>query len=336
MKKDALNTFILVSIICALILFSSKAKTGALQGLTICEEIIIPSLLPILILTGTIQKSKCSIILERLFGKITELVFKLPKCCATAIVFGLIGGYPAGAILTDSLHQDGLIDRETSSRVMRFNFSGGLAFIITAVGSIRYNSNKIGLMLFLSCIIPEILIGIASGIKIKKAPKSTRLFSERLCVSDALTQSVETTINSLLLMSGYIVLFSSICAIIPIPKYLFPVFEITYGVCNSKAIPLDYCAFFIAFGGFCVHLQILNKLKIRYIEFLAFRFINATLSFFIMRLFLFIFPQDESVFSNLSGITSQLTEVNAGYGIIMIIGCAVLVLDIEGRKIKLR
>lgn len=336
MKKDLLNTIVLASIICALIMLSSKAKAGALQGLTICEEIIIPSLLPILILTSTIQKSKCSIIFERLFGKATEIIFKLPKSCATAIIFGLIGGYPSGAILTDSLYQDGLIDKDTASRIMRFNFSGGLAFIITAVGSIRYNSSKIGLMLFLSCVIPEILIGIASGLKIEKVPESTRLFSERLCVSDALTQSVEATIKSLLIMSGYIVLFSSVCAIVPIPRYLFPIFEITYGVCNSTAIPLDYCAFFIAFGGICVHMQILNKMQIPYLEFFIFRIVNALLSFLIMRLLLFIFPQDEGVFSNLSGITSQLTEVNAGFGIIMIIGCAVLILDIEGRKIKLR
>lgn len=336
MKKYGVLSIVITALIIILIRNSQLAKEGAIIGIKLCESTILPALLPILILTNIIIKSKCSVVFEKLFGRLCENLFKLPKCTAPAIIFGLIGGFPAGAILSNNLYYDGRIDDETLKRLMRFNFCGGLAFIITAVGQIRYSSPKIGLMLYISSVIPSILIGITNAFFVKEAPYSSNAMRSDLKLNDALIESVDSATKSVLIMSAYIILFSSLCNIFPIPNSYIPLFEITNGLFGKQNIPLDYASLFLAFGGFCIHMQIAQHLNGAYFDFLIFRIINALLSFVIMRILLFISPIEESVFSNQSVITVELSGANAGFGIIMVIGCAVLIIDIENQKLKLR
>lgn len=336
MKKYGILSIILSALIFLIISNSQIAKEGAISGIKLCENTIIPALLPVLILTNLISNSKCSYIFERIFGFICVRLFKLPKCTAPAIIFGLIGGYPAGAILTNNLYQNAMIDKNTMSRIMRFNFSGGLAFIITAVGQIRYSSLETGIILFISCITPSILIAIINGLFIKKTPDSSNALKNTLSINEALIKSVETATKSILTMCAYIILFSALCSIFSIPKQLLPIIEITNGIFYSKDIPLDYVAFFLSFGGLCIHFQIMEYLNSKYLDFLVFRTINAILSYLIMHFYLILHPIEQSVFCNQSSITASLTQANAGFGIIMIIGCAVIILDVENRKLKLR
>lgn len=334
MKKYSIIAIFISAIIALLINNSPVAKEGAINGIKLCESVIIPSLLSILILTNLIIKSKCSIIFEKLFGWVSYYLFKLPKCTAPAIFFGLIGGYPSGAILSHNLYEQGLIDDEDLKRIMRINFSGGLAFIVTAIGQTKFESARLGFVLYLSSVLSSIIIGIINGFVCKKPKAVSKVLYNPLPLNDALISSVESATKSILIMSAYIIMFSSICAILPIPSYIMPIAEITNGMFESS-IPLDYTAFFLAFGGLCVHFQIMSYLP-SYIDFLVFRIINAISSFGIMKLYLLINPINDYVFSNQSSITAQLTQANAGFGIIMIIGCAVIIFDIENRRIKLR
>lgn len=334
MKIHNFLAIMLTSVIFLLIGFSPTTKAGAIEGIRLCEETIIPALLPIMILSNLIINSKCSIFFEKTLGWLAEKLFRLPKCTAPAILFGLIGGYPAGAILTSKLLSQGMIDEKTAKRIMRINFSGGLAFIVTAVGTMKLESAKLGFILYFSSIIPSIIIGIINSFKIKNSPYSSKCFYSSNSFNDALIISVEDATKSILTMSAYIILFSAICSAIPIPSFAFPLLEITNGIFSNK-MSIEYLAFFLSFGGICVHLQLLNYLP-SYFDFLIFRIINAVCSFLIVKLYTIIFPVEQTVFSNQSSITPKLTEANAGFGIIMIFGCAVIIFDIENRRLKLR
>ncbi|UKI22226.1 MAG: hypothetical protein L6V88_07465 [Anaerotruncus sp.] len=80
------------------------------------------------------------------------------------VLFGLIGGYPAGALLTASLYGNEKITRREACRIMRFNMSGGAGFIITAVGVGILKSKKAGLILFASVTAAAIICAAISGI----------------------------------------------------------------------------------------------------------------------------------------------------------------------------
>lgn len=336
MKKSIAETICITAVIAVLIVMNKAAKMGAAEGISMCENIIIPSLLPVLILTGIIQNSQCSIVFEKLFGAVFEKVFHLPRCCCTAVILGLIGGFPCGGVLTQNLYVRGYIDEKTAQRVMCFNFCGGLAFIVTAVGSVNYGSTKTGLILYCVNVISSLTAGVITALFCREKIINIEASYKHLPLSDALVKSTENCIYSLLVMSAYIVLFSAVCSVFSIPEYIYPLIEITKGICSPVSIPLDYCAFFLAFGGFCIHFQlmgILRSFKMNYFKFFIYRIFCGVLSFFLMRGYACIFPESISVFSNVSHTIVEPYQVNTGLSVVMVIGCAVIIFDIENRKL---
>lgn len=338
MKRESITTLILCAILLTLTIMSKDAKQGAIEGLALCEGIIIPSLLPILIISNIIIKSRCTLVIERTFGWIIEKTLRLPKSTTTAIIFGQIAGYPAGAILTEHLYKTNQITSSQARRIMRFNMCGGVAFLITAIGTIHLNSTMTGVIIYLSSLISSIIIALLSSIGKDKATYYSQGKSA-LKTSDALIESVEVTTQSILIMCAYIILFSSIMAIMPLPSMINPLIEITNGIMqNDIGISLARLSFYLTFGGICIHMQInstLSSIKMKYSEFLIFRIIHSTLSYVITAAYCHFFPQADCVFSNISTKTVALSEVNTGLGIVVIIGCVVLIFDIENKKYKL-
>lgn len=339
-KNSFFWAFLFSFLIIVLIIFSTDAKNGAKEGWALCEGIIIPSLLPIMILTNIIIKSKARYTFDFTFGFLFEKVFKLPKCCAGAVILGLVGGFPAGAILTSNLFEKGLITTSQAQRIMSFNFSSGVAFTITAVGTIYFKSTKTGLLLYLTGIISSLLICIVSSLFSKDTSINNKSTVSSLGIVDAMIEAVETTIKSILVMCAYIILFSSLIKICKIPSGLLPLLEITNGLfAQSKSLSLPMYSMYLSFGGFCIHFQILNELKkmnIRYRTFLISRIAAAGISYAITKLYFELFPQSELVFSNIStNIAPKMVQVNQILSLIMVLGCAVAVFDIENKKLKL-
>ncbi len=319
---------------------SGKAKAGAADGLGLCENIIIPSLLPILILVNIGVKSKTADVLKKMFGKLFEKVLKLPGCCSAAVIFGAIGGYPSGAILTEHLYEQGQIDSATAARIMSFNFSGGIAFLITAVGTMRYGSTKIGVAFFTVNCISSLIICAASAFVNGKTPANSAVMKNSLCFTDALVESAETATKSIINMSAYIILFSAIAKAFKINDFFAPLIEITNGVCGGeKLLTLPECAAFLNFGGFCIHFQLmgsLRKMRVKYSRFLFGRVAAAAISYWLMKAYLYFVPQSSEVFSNISdNVEQKYTQVNSLLSVVMIIGCVSLIFDISNKKIKL-
>lgn len=338
MKRDSTVTIILCGIILGIITFSSNAKAGALNGLMLCESVIIPALLPMLILTNIIIKSRSARIIELLFGWATERILRLPRCATGAILFGLIGGYPAGCVLTNGLYDAGLIDERDARRIMSFNLTGGMAFIITAVGTIKLKSTRLGVVLFLSSILSSLMLALAYSIG-KDKPERAYNSRSYLSFADAMVESVDATTHSILNMCAYIILFSAISSIVPIPAMISPLIEITNGIMpNEGGISLPMYAFYLSFGGVCIHFQLIGMLRnmgISYPYFLLNRLASGIISYAIMTAYLHLFPRSDEVFSNIAQKTPALSQVNTGLSIVMLIGCVVIIFDIESKKYKL-
>lgn len=329
----------LTAVIFLLVYLSADAKAGASEGIRLCEGVIIPSLLPVLIIANILLKSRAVRFFESLLGGAVSRVLRLPKSAATPILFGLIAGYPSGAVLTLGQYRAGKIDEAASQRIMRFNFCGGVAFIITAVGRGYYGSARTGAVLYGINILSSIIIAACSSFLYKGGDKIGGR-SEALPFSDALCLSAETASKSVILMSAYIILFCALKSIINPPAFLAPILEITSGIFASGGkIPLPFCAAFLSFGGLCIHLQLagmLGEMKVKFLDFFVFRTLSSVLSFALCKAYLLAFPDSAAAFNNAAeGITLQFTEANAALGVIAMLGCAMLVLEIENRKIRL-
>ena len=337
-KKDFIELIFLFSTAILLIAFSSSAKNGALHGLEMAGEVVIPSLLPLLILFNLISKAETRLLIENLFAPFTEQVLRLPRSAGSAILFGLIGGYPTGALLTESLYQNEDIDCETAKRLLRFNVNGGAAFIITATGTAVLKSQKAGILLFASTTISALLIAFFSSFRYKKIKHPAPSYCTT-SFGEALNESTEGAVKAVLNITAYIVLFSAISSIINIPQPFVPVFEITNGIVEHfKAFTLPELAGLLAFAGFCIHFQLLSiikKIGMQYFDFFIWRVFHAVSSYGICFLLLKIFPTELAVFSNFSNVTTEIISVNTALSVLMIMGCGVIILDIESRKRKI-
>lgn len=336
MKKtiDYSLGFILIILLIYIIVYSANAKAGAIKGFELCQNIIIPALLPVLIILGTLINSKVADIIDYIFGWITKSVLALPKVCTSAIVFGLIGGYPTGAILTHQLYKNGQISNSIAKRMLRFNFSGGIAFIITAVGGIWLKDIKKGLVLFVISILSSLIIAVFER---QKTLIESNIKCQRLDITSAITTSVDASTKSILVMCSYIILFSAICNITKLPTQVLPLIEITNGIFSTKDFTFELMAFYLSFGGICIHFQLLNIINdigMKYYDFLLHRLVAGIISFFLGKLYLLIFPTKQSVYSNISEPIPKAFQVNIPLSIVFIVGCVVLVFDIHNKKSK--
>ena len=211
------QTLCLIFLAALFIIFSKNTRKGAYDGLNLAMNTVVPSLLPLLIIFLTFMKSSANNILIKLCGNFSRVFFNLPKAAFSAIFFGLVGGYPTGALLSEELFEAGEIDEEQAKRLMCFNFCGG-GFIITAVGTVTFNSTRVGVMLFLSNALSSILIGFVLSFKEKRLEKSEYSLFSFTSLGDALTLATPKAAQSVIVITAYIVLFSALSSTVKIPN----------------------------------------------------------------------------------------------------------------------
>lgn len=335
LKKESCELILLLAWALALIAFSAEAKAGAQYGFALAEQIVVPSLLPLLMLFNMISKSGAAAVLEKLFGAGFERVFRLPRCTVGAVLFGLTGGYPTGALLTGALVDAGEIDEKTARRILRFNVNGGAAFIITGVGTAMLGNQNAGILLFVSTTASAVLMAAFSAAGQEKIKNTPRRF-DVLPFGDALVEATESAVRSVLCISAYIILFSALKGISEIPDTFEILLEITSGIDDCRgALTLAELAGFIAFAGICIHFQLLpviKKVKMKYADFLVFRVIHAFLSFGICKALQAVFPSEAYVFSNTAAGVAGASSLNTALSVLMVLSFAVLIFDIENKK----
>lgn len=318
-----------------LMVFSAEMREGAYKGLALAENTIIPSLLPLLIIFLLIMKTGARDVLARAFGFVSHYFFNLPMVTFPAIIMGLVGGYPTGALLTQELFLSQEIDRAQAARMLRFNFCGGCGFIITAVGTATLLSPRAGLILFVSNITVSVLMGFALSFTQPRMKKGFYSYRESPPLGNAIADSAEGAIKSMLSITAFVIFFGAVNHIASLPKFILPIVEITNGLCSGEKFSLPEISGYLAFGGLCIHMQLLTsivKCGMKYIDFLFFRVLSALLSYCVTKLILFVFPMEQQVFSNESSTVAVFSSVNIGLSFLLIVGCFVLVLDISSRK----
>lgn len=330
---------IIIALTAMLMFYSPQAKAGAVKGGELCSGIIIPSLLPMLILTSTLCKSKISDMINSFFAPVTQKALHLPAPSASAIIFGLVGGYPTGAVLTRELYQSGEISKAQARRIMHFNICPGLAFSVNAVGSLYNDRSKTGFVIYLICLFSSLLTAFVEGLWHKNEQITAKTERQSMKYSDAFCYSVGLTANSLLIMCCYIIFFSSVNEIVNIPRILTPIMEITNGIFSSqKPIPLPYLCFFMELSGLCIQMQIAgiaNDFDMYPYELTVSRCIASLIAYFPGKIYVTLYPEQAEVFSNIAYATPKISSVSYGFASVLLLGCVVIVADIKNRKSKL-
>jgi len=285
--KKYLFTFFISILVLFCILFPENMISATKNGLSLWWKIVLPSLFPFLILSNLIMKTALPMIFSKLLNPIMHFIFKLPGISSLAVFLGMIGGYPVGAKITADLRSNNAISKNVANQLIAFTNNAGPLFISGAIGIGLYNSSKIGSLLLITHYISALIVGfILKNNKNIQNDKNTIEFEVITLskIGNTLTEAIKSSILSVILVGGFIVLFSIISTILLesgtvllISNFIFPnldksvaysiisgLLEVTNGVnlLSTSNISLIYkivlTATLLGFGGFSIHAQTLS------------------------------------------------------------------------------
>lgn len=324
------------------IIYSEQAFEAALQGLRIWWEIVFPALLPFFIMAQLLMGLGVVHFFGTLLEPLMRPLFGVPGEGAFAFSMGLAAGYPLGAKISGDLRRRNLCTRMEGERLVSFCNTADPLFMIGAVAVGFYGNASLGVTLsaahYLSCILVGFLLrfyglreegghqevkkqeGVHRNILGRASLAQRRAYQrDGRKIGEMLGDSVKDSVNDLLLIGGFIILFSVFTALIsalnlwqlliPLASSLFEkevlqslfsgLFEITIGSHLLSQTPVSLLqkmiltSILIAWSGLSVHAQVATMIKgtdIQLTIYLIARVVHALLAGIITLFFLLGFP----------------------------------------------
>ncbi len=342
-KKEYFSVFIILICVYLLFRFPESVKSGVTEGLEICFYTIIPSLFPFMVLSSYITKSNLISYFDKWLSPISRFIFKLPSCTIPAIAMLNIGGFPVGIKMVYDLYLRNQITKNQAMRMCFFCMNGGPAFVITAVGVNMLGSMKAGIIIYLSLVLSSLILGIITSFLGDENEKNAEIKRDVAAPISCLSASVSDSLNSVLSICAWVVLFSSIACCInrfnvndSVYLCIISLLEVTKGCVNlAGKTSLSIIAGIIGFGGICVHCQVISYIKnmgVKYTHFLVSRILSGALSALISYGLFMLFPVDTDVFGNAQSITKFDFSVSIPAFLVFISMCVIFIFDIDKKR----
>lgn len=313
-----------------LLLFPQQSVGAARNGLSLCFNVIIPSLFPFFVLSAMIV----SLGYARRFGRVLEPVmrplFNVGGPCSTAFVLGFIGGYPVGARTVIALYKSGACSKTEAERMLAFCNNSGPAFIFGVVGAGVFASSRVGLLLYLAHTAASICVGILfrswggkdrAG---KEKDTGNTDAAPALPFTQAFTESVKSSFLSILNICGFVVFFTVLIRLLQLTglipalsgffgrlgfdrdwaeRLITGFIELTSGVATLRGASASLyrsmaaAAFMLGWAGLSVHAQVLSfiadsglTIKTYFFGKLLHGLLSAVFASVLARLFVFRLP----------------------------------------------
>ncbi|WP_338451944.1 sporulation integral membrane protein YlbJ [Niallia oryzisoli] len=231
MLRSKLKTIFLAStasfMALSLIAFPQESVSASIRGLDMWLQIVFPSLLPFFIVSEMLIGFGVVKFIGIILEPFMRPLFRVPGVGGFALAMGMASGYPAGAKLTARLRQEGQITKTEAERLVSFTNSSNPLFIFGAVSVGFFHNAKLGIILALAHYLGNITVGLIMrfyGNKEIKSESTRKLSSFRTALSalhktrikdnrpigKLLGDAVMSSVQTLLMIGGFIILFSVI------------------------------------------------------------------------------------------------------------------------------
>ncbi len=295
-----IKSLILPTLICVfilfLLLFSKNNLVAAKSGLSLWANSVLPSLLPFFIATEALGYTNVVPLCGKLLNKLMRPIFNVPGEGAFALLMGIISGYPVGAKIVANLKEQKLCNSIEAERLIAFTNNSGPLFIVGTVGIGMFYNASIGLLLFvthvLACLTTGFIFRWWGKSKERLYRNSEYSISNETTLSfcnlgEVLSKCIISSINTILMIGGFVVLFSIIISMLNTSQILHIIsshiltffgipeafslsiltgfIEVTNGLSFISTFSslkftfkLIIASFVLGFGGFSVLLQVLS------------------------------------------------------------------------------
>lgn len=298
LKRNLLPLLFLGFTFCLLI-FSKSNLPAVKSGLSLWANSVVPSLFPFFVATELLMHTNVITLFGNLLNQFMKPLFNIRGEGSFAFIMGIISGYPVGAKIASNFRQNNICSKEECERLLSFTNNSGPLFIIGTVGILMFKNTTIGILLFVTHLFACITVGFIfrywkkdknTFLALPSSPsfnqsKKSASFSN---LGEILAESISSSISTILLIGGFVVIFSSIISIFKasgllnsltillrpffqflnidtsfIQGILTGILEITNGVNTISSIPykkislnIIFTAFLLGFGGISVLLQV--------------------------------------------------------------------------------
>lgn len=300
-KRNFLALLFLFFTACLLI-FSGSNLPAIKSGLKLWANYVIPSLFPFFVATELLMHTNIINLFGRILNSYMRPLFNISGEGAFAFIMGIISGYPVGAKIASKFRENDICSKAECERLLSFTNNSGPLFIIGTVGILMYQNTTIGILLFITHLLGCLSVGFIfrfwkrnDNSKNYSTKRNYNYLSDKnnanlANLGEVLAESITNSISTILLIGGFVVIFSSIISILrasgilnilctsitPIfnllhidPNFISGILtgflEITNGIqtissinCKNFSVNLIITAFLLGFGGISVFLQVFS------------------------------------------------------------------------------
>lgn len=264
--KQLILPFLLILFTICLVIFSNTNLYAAKNGLLLWANSIVPTLFPFFVATELLSHTNFTYYLGKVLNKFMKPIFNVRGEGSFALIMGIISGYPTGAKIAANFRLNNICSKEECERLLSFTNNSGPLFILGTVGISMFGNSTIGILLLISHLLSAITVGIIfrfwkSNIKQSSINNTSyKTSNDNISLSNlggVIGNSITNSINTILLIGGFVVLFSVIISILQNSQLLNVITNLFTPIFNFLHIPEKFTTGFIS--GF---LELTNGLNI--------------------------------------------------------------------------
>ena len=188
---------------------AGEIRGAAAAGLALCGRSVIPALFPFMAVSAMlVSMGFGEWASPRLAGLMN--LYRLPGPAGSALLLGLVGGYPIGARTAAELHKKGLLTAGEAERLLGFCNNSNPVFLISVLGGGVFGSPRTGVYLWLIHVLSALLTGFffRGGGKPLPRQRPPRLIPcQAPSLPAAFVDGVRSACGSMVAVCGFVIFF---------------------------------------------------------------------------------------------------------------------------------
>ena len=195
-----------------LVLFLAEAgfvRAAAAEALSLCASSVIPALFPFLVVSSLLLSLGLGELLSPMLAGLMEPLFRVDGVGSSALLLGLVGGYPIGAKTAADLYRKGLLSRPEAERLLAFCNNSNPVFLISVLGVGVFGSVRAGVWLWLIRLLSALLTGLLFrnwGGQERRQAGGTTAF-QAVSLSAAFVSAVRESLSGMLSVCAFVTFF---------------------------------------------------------------------------------------------------------------------------------
>ncbi|WP_413379996.1 sporulation integral membrane protein YlbJ [Alkalihalobacillus sp. 1P02AB] len=241
--KTLLLASIAIFLAISLMLFPKESLEASVRGMNIWWNVVFPSLLPFFIVSELLISFGVVTLIGTLLEPLMRPLFRVPGVGGFVWAMGLASGNPAGAKLTARLRHENKLTQIEAERLVSFTSSSNPLFIFGAVAVGFFHNPALGILLACAHYGANLFVGLIMRFYMEKENRQaqkelelarqddksgpkwlTVLYEEHQkdgrSLGKVLGDAVQSSVQTLLIVGGFIILFSVINKVLTLVHFV--------------------------------------------------------------------------------------------------------------------